>query len=267
MHGPGDLRVATSPTRVSGPDEVVAALRAAGCVYAEDEAALLLAASGPLDELLARRIAGEPLEQVLGWAAFDGLRVRVRPGVFVPRRRSELLVRLAADGLPPDAVVIDLCCGSGALGAALRLRAPGVELHACDIDPVAVVCARSNLAGASVHRGDLWSALPDSLRGRVAVALANAPYVPTHGVALMPSEARDHEPRAALDGGSDGLDVHRRIAADASAWLAPGGRLIIEVARSQVAAATAVFAEAGLAAEVHADDDLDATAVVGTAPV
>lgn len=265
MHGPGDLRVATSTTRVTGPDEVVAALRAAGCVYAEDEAALLLAASGPLDELLARRVTGAPLEQVLGWAAFDGLRVGVRPGVFVPRRRSELLVRLAADGLAPDAVVIDLCCGSGALGAALLVRVPGVELHACDIDPAAVWCARRNLAaGASVHRGDLWSALPGSLRGRVAVALANAPYVPSAGVALMPSEARDHEPITALDGGPDGLDVHRRIAADASAWLAPGGRLIIEVARSQVTAARVMVEHAGLVACVHIDDELDATAVVGT---
>ncbi|MBK8447873.1 MAG: putative protein N(5)-glutamine methyltransferase [Micropruina sp.] len=247
-------------------DDVVAALRTAGCVYAEDEAALLIAAPGPLDELLARRIAGEPLEQVLGWAAFDGLRVKVQPGVFVPRRRSELLVRLAADGLSSNAVAIDLCCGSGALGAALLARVPGVELHACDVDLAAVRCARGNLPGAAVHVGDLWAALPDSVRGRADVVLANAPYVPTENVALMPSEARDHEPRTALDGGCDGLDVHRRIAADALTWLAPGGRLVIEVTPSQVAAAVEVFERAGLRAEVVTDDDLDATAMVGTAP-
>jgi len=247
------------------PEQVVDALRASGCVFAEEEAALLLAAPGALDELLARRIAGEPLEQVLGWAEFDGLRIGVVPGVFVPRRRSELLVRLAAEGLDAGAVAVDLCCGSGALGAALRARVPAIELHACDLDPIAVECAGSNLLGASVYRGDLWSALPTGLRGRVDVVLANAPYVPTDGIALMPSEARDHEPRTALDGGADGLAIHRRIAAEASDWLAWGGRLLIEVAPAQVARSFQFFRAAGLRAAVHTDDDLDATVVIATA--
>ncbi len=246
------------------PDQVVTALRTAGCVFAEDEAALLLAAPGYLPDLLARRIAGEPLEQVLGWAEFDGLRIGLAAGVFVPRRRSELLVRLAAGGLDPAAVVVDLCCGSGALAAALRQRVPGVELYACDIDPVAVQCARRNLPDADVRHGDLWRALPVTLQGRVEVALANAPYVPTDGIALMPSEARDHEPRTALDGGSDGLDVHRRIAADAVSWLAPSGRLLIEVAPGQVRAGRAMLRAAGLTVRRHHDDDLDATVLVGT---
>lgn len=245
------------------PDDVVAALRAAGCVFAEDEAALLLASPDPLEALLARRVAGEPLEQVLGWAAFDGLRIGVRPGVFVPRRRSELIVRLAADGLPPDAVAVDLCCGSGALGAALRHRVPWVELYAVDSDAAAVDCARANLPGAWVARGDLWDALPVRLRGRVSVVLANAPYVPSEAIALMPSEARDHEPHTALDGGADGLDVHRRIAAAASGWLAPGGRLFIEVSPAQVPAAVRLLDDAGLLSEVRSDEDLDATVVVG----
>ena len=244
---------------------MVAALRAAGCVFAEDEAALLLAAPGSLEELVARRIAGEPLEQVLGWAAFDRLRIRLSPGVFVPRRRSQLLVSLAADGLPPDAVAIDLCCGSGALGAALRTRVPGVRLYACDLDPAAVRCARDNLPGANVTQGDLWDALPHTLRGTVDVVLANAPYVPTDGIALMPSEARDHEPRSALDGGTDGLAVHRRIAAEARQWLAPGGRLLIEVAPGQVEGATAMLTGVGLSVTAHHDDDLDATALAGAA--
>lgn len=249
------------------PAQVVETLRAAGCVFAEDEAALLLAAPGPLDGLLARRVAGEPLEQVLGWAEFDGLRIGVRPGVFVPRRRSELLVRLAADVLAgsasPCPVAVDLCCGSGALGAAVRRRVPGVELYACDVDHVAAACARGNLPGTFVGVGDLWAALPADLRGRVDVALANAPYVPSDDIALMPAEAREHEPRTALDGGPDGLDVHRRIAAEASDWLAPGGRLLIEVAPSQVQAATTMFERAGLNPAVHTDDDVDATVVVG----
>ena len=266
MHRPGDLRPGPA-AELTTPDEVVAALRAAGCVFAEDEAELLLAAPGPLAPLLARRVAGEPLEQVLGWAGFDGLRVAMAPGVFVPRQRSELLVRLAADGVRAGDVAVDLCCGSGALGMALCSRVPGVELHACDLDPDAVRCARGNLPGAAVWQGDLWDALPARLRGRVQVALANAPYVPSEAIALMPTEARDHEPRFTLDGGGDGLDVHRRIAATAREWLAPGGRLLIEVSDAQAGPAVTLFERAGLLPAVHTHDDRGATAVVGTSPL
>ncbi|MYR62648.1 putative protein N(5)-glutamine methyltransferase, partial [Streptomyces sp. SID625] len=96
-----------------------------------------------------------------------------------------------------------------------------VELHAADIDPAAVRCARRNIApaGGRVHHGDLYAALPADLRGRVDVLAANVPYVPTGEVPLLPSEARDHEPPAALDGGADGLDVLRRVAAGAPDWL------------------------------------------------
>src|SRR5919198_868550 len=102
--------------------EIVSRLRAAGCVFAEDEALLLISAAGSPGELAAmvdRRIAGLPLEHVLGWAEFCGLRIAVDPEVFVPRRRTELLVRQAIALARPGAVVVDLCCGSGAVGAAL----------------------------------------------------------------------------------------------------------------------------------------------------
>ena len=113
-------------------------------------------------------------------------------------------------------VVVDLCCGSGAVGTAIVSEVPGVEVHAADVDPVATACAAQNLGdrGGS-HTGDLYAALPDDLRGRVDVLVANAPYVPTDAIATMPPEARDHEPRVALDGGGDGLDVQRRIIAEA----------------------------------------------------
>jgi release factor glutamine methyltransferase len=246
---------------------VVTRLRAAGCVFAEDEARLLTAETPPsrLEELVRRRVAGEPLEQLLGWAGFCGLRVAVAPGVFVPRRRSELLVREAAALAPSRAVVVDLCCGSGAVAAALVAVLDRPEVHASDVDPAAVACARRNLPTGWVHGGDLFAALPTGLRGRVDVLVANVPYVPSDAVALMPPEARDHEPRTALDGGGDGLDVARRVVAGAQAWLAPGGSLLFEVGEAQVPAATRLVAGAALTPRVVTDDGIGATVVVGTA--
>ena len=243
---------------------LVAALRSAGCVFAEDEARMLLEeASSPAEVLAwaARRMAGEPLEQILGWAAFAGLRVAVDPGVFVPRRRSELVVDVAAR--EPAELVVDLCCGSGALGAALAARWPRAEVHAADSDPVAVACARRNLPPDRVHEGDLYAGLPDELRGRVDVLVVNAPYVPSEAIVTMPREARDHEHAVALDGGADGLDVQRRVAAGAPAWLRSGGRLVLETGRAQAERTAALMAAAGLEVSVEIDDGIDGTVVVG----
>jgi len=252
------------------PPELVGRLRAAGCVFAEQEAVLLLDAAGSaerLETLVARRVAGEPLEYVVGWAAFCGLRLVVEPGVFVPRHRTELLVDEAArllDG-PGRPVVLDLCCGSGALGAALAARQE-VEVYAADVDPAAVRCARVNLAkvGGRVFEGDLFAPLPRDLRGRVDVLLANVPYVPTEAIALMPPEARDHELRRTLDGGADGLDLMRRVSAGASAWLAAGGHVLVESSARQAEAMCAVLAAYGLVPRVVTDDEWGATVVVGT---
>jgi release factor glutamine methyltransferase len=246
-------------------ETVVARLRAAGCVFAEEEAALLLAAGtspAELDALVDRRVAGEPLEQVLGWAEFCGQRFVVEPGVFVPRRRTGLLVREAVALAVPGAVVLDLCCGTGAVGAAVAAAVGDVQLHAADLDPAAVRCARRNLVG-SVYEGDLYAALPAALRGRVDVLVANAPYVPTDAIALMPPEARDHEARAALDGGADGLDVQRRVAAGAPDWLAPGGSLLIETSGRQAPETLAAVARAGLTGRVVVDEELAGTVVIG----
>ncbi|MEV3990010.1 putative protein N(5)-glutamine methyltransferase [Streptomyces sp. NPDC049837] len=248
---------------------VVSTLRAAGCVFAEDEARLLLSTartSHELDAMVGRRVAGHPLEHVLGWAEFRGLRVAVDAGVFVPRRRTEFLVTRAEALAPPGAVVVDLCCGSGALGAALVSALPGAELYAADIDPAAVRCARRNVAaaGGRVYEGDLYEPLPVALRGRVDILLANVPYVPTGEVEFLPAEARVHEARVALDGGADGLDVLRRVAAEAPAWLAPGGSLLFETSERQAPAATAIVAAAGLAPRVTACEELYATVVIAT---
>ncbi|MFD7434006.1 putative protein N(5)-glutamine methyltransferase [Streptomyces sp. NPDC059861] len=248
---------------------VVAALRAAGCVFAEDEAELILGAARTPDELaamVARRTDGLPLELVVGWAEFSGLRIGVEPGVFVPRRRTEFLVEQALAAAPDASVVVDLCCGSGAVGAALATALGRVELHAADIDPAAVDCARRNVAGhgGRVHQGDLYEALPGPLRGRVDILAANVPYVPTAEVGLLPAEARDHEPAVALDGGADGLDVLRRVAAGARDWLAPGGCLLTETSERQAPEAVAVFTRAGLTTRLTASEELHAHVVIGT---
>ncbi|GGY85828.1 putative protein N(5)-glutamine methyltransferase [Streptomyces nitrosporeus] len=249
---------------------IAARLRAAGCVFAEDEAALLISAAadpGGLAAMVGHRADGLPLEHVLGWAEFCGLRIAVGPGVFVPRRRTEFLVRQAAAAAPVRPVVVDLCCGSGALGAALASLADPAELHAADVDPAAVRWARRNLSGlGQVHEGDLFTPLPRSLRGRVDVLLANVPYVPSDDVGLLPVEARVHEPRVALDGGGDGLDVLRRVAAEAPGWLAPGGSLLVETSERQAARAEEAVGAHGLEPRVVVCDELYATVVIGTRP-
>lgn len=274
-------------------NELVARLRAAGCVFAEDEARILTeAADGDtvrLEELVTARVDGLPLEHLVGWAELDGRRWLVAPGVFVPRRRSELLVREAAEraaalaGSAPAGgavLLVDLCCGCGALGGAVaaRLLAAGhdVELHAADIDPVAVACAHDNLkalAGdgpgtgrlaAHTYGGDLAGPLPADVGGRVDVLVANAPYVPTAAISMMPPEAREHEPHAALDGGGDGLATLRRVIDLAPALLRPGGYLLVETGEGQVAPAVGHMTAAGLTTTVLTDEDLGATALAAT---
>jgi release factor glutamine methyltransferase len=245
--------------------DLVARLRAAGCVFAEDEARLLLeAAATPLElaTMAARRAAGVPLEHVLGWAAFLGLRIAVDPDVFVPRRRTEFLARQAIRLARPGAVVVDLCCGSGAVAAAIAVAVPEVDLSAADIEPAAVRCARRNVHGA-VYEGDLYSALPTRLQARVDVLVANVPYVPSGEVALLPPEARVFEPLVALDGGADGLDVLRRVVEGAAEWLAPGGHLLFEMSTRQVPAAVELLSAVDLTPEVATDDNLAATVIIG----
>jgi release factor glutamine methyltransferase len=259
-------------TVAHGRADIVSRLRTAGCVYAEDEAGLLISAASStdaLEDMLERRVAGVPLEQILGWAEFCGIRIAVEPGVFVPRRRTEFLVHQAAalaGGLSRP-LVVELCCGSGAVSAALLAVLPAPEVYAVDIDPTATRCARRNLGDrGQVYDGDLYEPLPDELRGWVDLLVANAPYVPTDSIAMMPPDARDHEPGLALDGGADGLDIHRRIAAAAQEWLAPGGHLLIETSHDQAALTAKAMRNNGLRARVTASEELDATVAIGSVP-
>ncbi|NDL56140.1 putative protein N(5)-glutamine methyltransferase [Phytoactinopolyspora mesophila] len=264
------------------PRTVVAAtLRAAGSVFAEEEADLLIDAAlseADRNAMIERRASGVPLEYVLGWAEFCGNRIAVDPGVFIPRRRTEFLAqqailsareaacaRASAAGSAP--VVVDLCCGTGAVGVALAAAAGTVELYAADIDPAAVRCAQRNIGAAGrVLEGDLYDALPPALRGRIDVLVANVPYVPTDAMALLAQEARLYEPPLAFDGGADGLDVLRQVAGAATPWVAPGGRVLIETSALQASAAAEIFVANGLDARVISSDELDASVVVGTRP-
>jgi release factor glutamine methyltransferase len=135
-------------------------------------------------------------------------------------------------------------------------------LHAADVDPVAVACARDNLDG-NVYEGDLYDALPARLRGRIAVLLANVPYVATRHIPLLPAEARDHEPHSALDGGDDGLDVFRAVVAGAGEWLAPGGVVLSEITEAQAGAATEAVRAADLDADLLYDEELEARVIRG----
>jgi release factor glutamine methyltransferase len=251
--------------------EIVTRLRATGSVFAEDEARLLLSAARGPDELarmVEQRAAGLPLEPIIGWADFCGLRIVVEPGVFVPRRRTEFLVGQAASLAGAGAVVVDLCCGTGAVGTALAASLSGIDLHAVDIEPAAVHCARRNVipVGGQVYEGDLYEPLPSRLRGRVDLLVANAPYVPTEAIATMPPEARLHEPRVTLDGGADGLDVQRRIADSAPSWLSPRGHLLLETSERQAPTSKQILASAGLTPRLLRSDELDSTVVLASLP-
>ncbi|GAB3244017.1 putative protein N(5)-glutamine methyltransferase [Kineosporia babensis] len=247
--------------------EIVDRLRRAGCVWAEDEARLLLENSfdqHDLVEKVRRRAEGEPLELVVGWAEFRDLRIQVARGVFIPRRRTEFLAEQAIAAEPT--VVVELCCGAGAISAAIQHESRRtIDLHAADIDPAAVELARSNLDGpVHLYVGDLFAPLPEQLHQTVDVVVANVPYVPTADIPFLPAESRLTEPGTAVDGGPDGLALFSRLVAEASPWLAPGGRLMSEVSERQVPLAASIVAGHGLRPEVREDENLGATVIIGT---
>lgn len=246
-------------------------LRDAGCIFAEEETVLLRNESSShemLEGMLARRVNGEPLETILGWASFCGLRIAVDSRVFIPRPRSELLVRAAIEHVARTRarIVLDMCCGSGAIGAAIAAQCEQAEVYAADIDPNAVACARKNLAPERVYEGALYAALPQHLRGRIELIVANAPYVPNGELALMPREARLYEPQVSLSGGDDGLDIQRGIAGEAGIWLRPGGAILVETSRLQCQASAELLSVRGFRTKALHDDGIGATAIYGMHP-
>lgn len=247
---------------------IAAMLRGAGCVFAEEEAQLLMACGKSDAELLLmteKRISGIPLQIILGRAEFYGLRVSIEPGVFIPRPRSEFLVEQALSVCRPNSIVVDLCGGSGALGMAMISALPQIELYACDIDSIAVRCATQNITplDGRVSEGDLFDPLPRELKGRVRVLVANAPYVPTHAIEMMPRESREHETRTSIDGGIDGLEIYRRIAEGARHWLEPSGHILVEAGEEQADEMADTFERSGLTAKTLTSKEFDETIVTG----
>jgi release factor glutamine methyltransferase len=142
-------------------------------------------------------------------------------------------------------VVVDLGTGSGAIAAALATRLPHAEVHAADLDPAAVAYARRNAAryGFTVHEGDWWDALPRELQGRIDLAVAYLPHVPTARLDEISGDYRTHEPDLAVAGGPDGLDSLRAVLRDLDTWLAPEGVLVTLVAEEQLGTARALREE------------------------
>lgn len=239
-------------------------LARAGCVAASEEADELIdAADGDaptLWRLVERREAGEPLAWVTGWTLFLGLQIRVEPGVFVPRPQTEALALRALDLLPETGAAAELCTGSGAVAAYLGHERPAARVVASDLDPAACRCAARN--GVEVYQGDLTDPLPAALRGRLDLVVAVVPYVPTGALEFLPRDARDHEPLLALDGGPDGTRVLERAVAAASAWLRPGGSLLVELGAGQDRLLSAALERAGFVEPVsHQDEDGDLRAL------
>jgi release factor glutamine methyltransferase len=237
---------------------VVKALADGGCIAPGAEADALLSASSdgvaPIEELLARRLRGEPLAWIVGSVRFSGILVHVDPGVFVPRPHTEALARRAASLLPDDGIAVDLCTGSGAVGAVLASVHPEATVVATDIDPAAVACAGRN--GVRALIGDLDEPLPPSLRGRVDVMTAVVPYVPTEELPFLPRDVLANEPHRALDGGPRGTAVLARAAEAAGHWLRPGGSVLLELGGDQAGEVTDALEDAGLSEiRLHRDDD------------
>ncbi|HLR45039.1 MAG TPA: SAM-dependent methyltransferase [Brevibacterium sp.] len=250
------------------PDRLVAALRRAGCVFAEEEAAVLRESAGStahLERLVRARAAGAPLEQLVGWVEFGGLRLRVGPGVFVPRQRTRLLAEIAVAAVetagrktsersPP--VFIEAFAGVAPIAAAVRAAHRSAELHATDFDEAALRYARVNLEGtAGVHPGSVLRGLPDRIAGRVSVIAAVPPYVPDGEAGLLPREARDHESPAALFGGADGLDAVRALIGEAPQWLTLHGTVLVEMHSAQVSDATRIAEHHGFTTTQHSAAD------------
>jgi release factor glutamine methyltransferase len=187
-------------------------------------------------ELVRRRGQREPLQHIIGSTSFCGWEIKVNPHVLVPRPETEMLAERAWQFLstfkPPAGAALDFGTGSGCLAIALAAQCPGAQVHAADISEDALRVARENASRHNLsdkiqfHTGDGFAALPRGLSFDLIVS--NPPYIPSAEIETLAPEVRDHDPRLALDGGADGLDFYRRLAAEAASHLRPAGQIMLE---------------------------------------
>jgi release factor glutamine methyltransferase len=213
-------------------DEIADRLARAGCVAPREEAGELLAAAPDavtLEAWMQRREGGEPLAWIIGRVEFCGRPVSATSGVYVPRPHTEDLARRAVHRLPADGRALDLCTGIGAIAAHLSREVPSARVVGVDIDANAAACARAN--GVPTLVGDLGA--PIGGDGTWDLVTVVAPYVPTPDLRLLPADVQRYEPKVALDGGLDGLDIVRRVVDASVRLLRPGGWLLMELGGTQ----------------------------------
>lgn len=268
-----------TPTPAELLDDITARLAGAGVASARSDARwlvrhalgwssadLVLSRDRPLSPeqvaavlpLAARRAAREPLQLVLGGTGFRGHALLLRPGVFIPRPETELLVDLALTSLPHGGAVVETCTGSGAVACAIAAERPDAQVVAVDRDAAAVRLTADNAAAlgvrVDVRAGDLLAPVPAGLRGRLDVLVANPPYLADGEVADLEPEVAGWDPPAALVAGPTGHECSDALFAAASGWLAPGGRVALELDERRVPEAARRAAAAGLRdVRTHAD--------------
>jgi release factor glutamine methyltransferase len=243
---------------------VTRSLAEAGCIAPAAEADELIAvAAGDrdvLDDLVSRRMTGEPLAWLTGAVTFCDIRLFVDPGVYVPRNQTEQLARRAATLLPPAGTAVDLCTGVGAIAAVLAAAVPSARVMATELDEGAARCARRN--GVEVFEGFLDDPVPHELAHHVDVMTAVVPYVPTDSLRLLPRDVQAFEPRLALDGGTDGTDLLVEVARRSTRWLKPRGWLLLELGGDQASVMERLLPDLGFEGiDVMADEDADPRAI------
>ena len=229
-------------------------MTAAGCIAAAEEAAAFIGAApdqATLDAWLARREQGEPPGWIIGTVDFCDRTYRLDPGVYVPRAQTERLARLAASMVPEHGTAIDLCTGSGVIAAHILSEVPSALVVGVDVDERAARCAGRN--GVPTIVADLAAPIAD--HAVVDVVTAVAPYVPTGELRFLPADVQRHEPRRALDGGGDGLDLVRRVVDAAGRLLRVGGRLVLEIGGDQDEDLSGELTVAGFEVVVSFRDD------------
>ena len=220
-------------------------------LYLNFARALSDAETDALRAMVKRRAQREPLQHILGTASFCGREILVSRAALVPRPETELLAERAGKFLASlegaSVTALDFGTGSGCLAVALAAEAPRAIIHALDLSAEALALARRTVAAHDLTErvvffaGDGFAALSAGMAYDVIVS--NPPYIPTAEMATLEPEVRDFDPRAALDGGADGLDFYRRLAGEAAAWLKAGGKLMVEFGDGQAEALREIFSD------------------------